>query len=138
MVLLGRIPFPQRLNLDRRLAAQVFPQLLICLEYGLQIVGVAIVNARPVTCSAIFPLAVHAGGVYGSEIHPEQFRERQPVPVIADLDRFGISRVVGIYHFIAWIVDVSVGVAGLCGNHSLDLVEEMLRSPEAASCKMYG
>ena len=138
MVLLGWIPFPQRLNLDRRLAAQVFPQLLICLEYGLQIVGVAIVNARPVTCSAIFPLAVHAGGVYGSEIHPEQFRERQPVPVIPNLDRFGISRVVGIYHFIAWIVDVSVGISGLCGNHSLDLVEEMFHSPEAASCKMYG
>ena len=79
-------------------------------------------------------LLIETGRVNCFEVHLQQELKANDVWIILYMNRFSVARCVGIYFFISRIGCVSVREAHFCFHNSLDLLEIMFSSPEAATC----
>ena len=81
-------------------------------------------------------LTVHAGGIDGAEEELHEECEREAFGVVFHLDRLGKTGVVAAHLFVGGVFRMAVGIAHAGVEHPVDLFEEMLGAPEAASGKV--
>lgn len=132
MVLLCRIETFQRFHLNGNRLTQA--RLLLTedfLDDG-QLVVRDIIDSRTIPSALIVALTVQARRLDGMEKHVEQELKVAHRLVILDTDRLGITRRIGINLLISGIVGVAVGKTHFRLYDTLDLLEEMLRSPKAS------
>ena len=94
--------------------------------------GVGVVDACAVACSLVLALLVEAGGVDGLEVHVEQESEGGDGGDVAEMDRFGEARLVGVDLLVGWVGGVAVGEAHLGEGDAMDEFEVFFGAPEAA------
>jgi hypothetical protein len=88
-----------------------------------------------VLCSFVIPLAIQRGGVVGFPMDLEQFRKRNDIGVVGDLDHFRMPGLARADLFIGRILDVSSGVARDDRLDSLDPLKHGLGAPETTAAK---
>ena len=81
-------------------------------------------------------LLVETGGIDGLEKHLQQELETDHIGIEPHKYRLSKSRLVGIHLFVSRILRVSVSKSHFRQGYTLNLLEVVLRSPEAAPGKV--
>ena len=81
-------------------------------------------------------LTVHAGRVDGAEEELHEECERKALRVVFHFDGLGKPGVVAAHLFVGGVFRMAIGIAHAGVEHPVDLFEEMLGAPEAASGKV--
>ena len=101
-----------------------------------QIRRVSIIDTSTIASALVVSLLVETGGVDGLEKHLQQELETDHIGIEPHKYRLSKARLVGIDLLISRILRVSVGESHFRDGHALNLLEVVLRSPEAAPGKV--
>src|SRR5579863_2033094 len=89
-------------------------------------------DRRAVLAAEIEALAVASGGIVDPPERLEQLRVADPGRVEPHLDRLGVAGAVPADPLVGGVRDVAAGVARSSLQHSVDLAEGRLHTPEAS------
>ena len=100
-----------------------------------QLVLFGIIDARAILDAPVVPLPVDRERINHHEVITKQVGQADPVLVIDNFNRLRMAAA-GAYLLIAGRGIRTVGIAHLCADHAVKLVEKLLHAPEAASGKV--
>ena len=136
VIVLGGIEVAERFDLDGHRFSDGGGELgFLGHEHRTQ-VGIGVVDAGAILRPHVTTLTVHAGRVDGTEEELHEEREGEAFGIVFHLDGLGKPGVVAAHLFVGGVFRVAVGIAHAGVEHAVDLFEEMLGAPEAASGKV--
>ena len=133
VIVLGGIEVAERFDLDGHCFSDGGGEFgFLGHEHRTQ-VGIGVVDAGAILRPHVTALTVHAGRIDGAEEELHEEREGKALRVVFHFDGLGKTGVVAAHLFVGGVFRVAVGIAHAGVEHTVDLFEEMLGAPEAAS-----
>ena len=136
VIVFGGIEVAERFDLDGHRLADGGGELGFLGHEHRPKFGIGVVDAGAILRPYVTALTVYAGRIDGAEEELHEEREGEAFGVVFHLDRLGKPGVVLAYLFVGGFFRVAVGIAHAGVEHTVDLFEEMLGAPEAASGKV--
>ena len=136
VIVLGGIEVAERFDLDGHGAADGSGEFRFLGHEHRAKFGIGVVDAGAVLRPHVTALTVHAGRVDGAEEELHEERERKALRVVFHFDGLGKTGVVAAHLFVGGVFRMAIGIAHAGVEHPVDLFEEMLGAPEAASGKV--
>ena len=136
VIVLGGIEVTERFDLDGHGAADGSGEFRFLGHEHRAECGIGVVDAGAVLRPHVTALTVHAGRVDGAEEELHEERERKALRVVFHFDGLGKTGVVAAHLFVGGVFRMAIGIAHTGVEHPVDLFEEMLGAPEAASGKV--
>ena len=99
--------------------------------------GIFIVDAAAVLYPPVISLPIQGRRIYHFKEISQQGGEINPLRIILNVDRFGVTGVVVANLFIGRILRIAVGITYVSVNYAVQLVQIRFQPPEAAACQPY-
>jgi hypothetical protein len=137
VILLGIIEITKRLKLDSKLSTHLTLHSAIDTLDSYPITLINIVYSRAIARALIVALAIERERVDRVKIYLHKMLEPKKLRVVDDLDTLHKARSIGIYLLIGWILTTAISIAHLGRDHTTNLLEIVLRTPEATTRQIY-